>query len=300
MYILSDNLIEESGYSAYLPHTIRTRLQKVTEEGLLEIRLRRNRPIMLIYQKDRCFLAKEGGITRLFKEGYIPTQKELERFLETLFECSLYAHSDELANGYITIKGGHRIGLCGEIKNGRLRSLSDITAINFRIAHEHIGIAEPLKKDIIKNECIQNTLIISPPMCGKTSLLRDITRMLSTDGTKVGVCDTRGEIAGVYDGKPCMDVGDADILSGSAKREGMSMLLRTMSPEVIICDELGDAEDGEAVSEIFATGTAVIASAHCKTRSELEKRGKLREVLSSFNLIVTLSGVGEIEEVYHV
>ncbi len=300
MYILSDNQLEISGYLAYLPHTLRKNILTADREGLLEIRLRRNRPVVLIYQKERLFLAQEGGVTKNFQKGYIPTTREIERLLENLFESSLYAHEDELEKGYITIKGGHRIGLCGELKNGRLRSFSDITALNFRIAHEHIGIAEPLRGDLIKNERVQSTLIISPPMCGKTSLLRDITRMLSTEGTKVGVCDTRGEIASVYDGKPCMDVGDADVLSGSGKASGMSMLLRTMSPEVIVCDELGTGEDREAVSEIFGTGTAVIATAHCASRKELENKGKLAGIANSFNLIVTLRGVGEIDEVYYV
>ncbi len=300
MYIISDNLQRVSGYLAYFPPRLAKALSEASGDELCEIRIRRKRPVSLIYRTERCFLHSSGGRTNNINEAYIATNSEIERLLEALFECSLYAHESELENGYITIKGGHRIGLCGEVKEGRLRSFSDITALNFRIAHEHIGIGEPLKNHIIKNELVQNTLIISPPMCGKTSLLRDITRMLADGGTKVGVCDTRGEIAAVYDGEPCMNVGNADVLSGSAKAEGMNMLLRTMSPEVIVCDELGGNEDFDAVAEVFGSGTAIIATAHCTSREELEKRRSLSELSKAFSLIVTLRGIGEIDEVYHV
>ncbi len=299
MYILSDNLQEFGGYLSYFPLGLKNALMKAESEELCEIRLRRNRPIVLIYRSYRCFLSANGGNTREIKSAYIPSAKELERFLETAFEFSLYAHESELAQGYITVKGGHRIGLCGELREGKLRRFSDITAVNFRIAHEHIGIGEALKEHIVENKRVKSTLIISPPMCGKTSLLRDIARMLSEEGTKVGVCDTRGEIAAVYDGIPCMNVGDADILSGSAKVEGMNMLLRTMSPEVIICDELGGSEDFTAVAEVFGSGTAIIATAHCQSRSEIKRRKNLSKLAEEFNLIITLEGIGEICEVYH-
>ncbi|MBQ7793320.1 MAG: stage III sporulation protein AA [Clostridia bacterium] len=299
MYILSDNQLNCQGYLSYLPLNLRKALAQAPQDELCEIRLRKNRPAVLVYRTARCFLCAEGGITQNPKEAYIPTAKELVRVCESVFEFSLYAHEDELSQGYVTIRGGHRIGLCGELRGGRLRSFSDITALNFRIAHEHIGIGEPLRKHIVKNGRVESTLIISPPMCGKTSLLRDITRMLAASGTKVGVCDCRGEIAAVYDGEPCMNVGDADILSGAAKAEGMNMLLRTMSPEVIVCDELGGSEDFSAVSEIFGSGTAVIATAHCASRTVLEKRRNLSQIAADFSLIVTLGGIGEICEVYH-
>ncbi len=299
MYILSDKQLTSAGYLSYLPPGLKTLILKAPQENLCEIRLRRQRPVILIYVDGKYYLAKDGGITKDRQQSYIATTKDISRASETAFEFSLYAHEDELSQGYITIRGGHRIGICGEVKDGKIRSLTDISSLNYRIAHEHIGIAEAVKADIIKDNQIRSTLIISPPMCGKTSLLRDTVRLLSSEGIKVGVCDSRGEIAAVYDGEPCLDIGDADVLSGTSKAEGMSMLLRTMSPEVIVCDEIGSLEDARAVAESLSSGTAIIATAHCSSKDELFSHSSLAKTAKQFKVIITLGGIGEIQEVYY-
>lgn len=298
MYILTNEQAAKTGYLSYLPPRLRDAVCAAPQEGLCEIRLRRSRPAMLYYTTGRYYLARDGGRTKNPCEGYVVSAKELVRACELVFEFSLYAHEDELQEGFVTIRGGHRIGIAGGARGGRICGFSDIGSLNYRIAHEHIGIAEPIIKEIIGRK-INNTMIISPPMCGKTSLLRDCVRALAGYGVRVGVCDTRGEIAAVYEGEPGMDIGDADVLSGISKSAGMMMLLRCMSPDVIACDELGGADDVAAAEQIFGCGASLIATAHASSREEFFARKDMERIASRFDCVITLGGIGEIREVYH-
>lgn len=299
MYVLSDKQLNPPGYLSYMPPALKSKLLSIPNENLCEIRIRRQKPIVLIYTFGSFYLSKNGTITTSRNDAFITNSKDFSHAVETAFEFSLYAHEDELSNGFITIKGGHRIGICGEFRSGKLRNLADISSLNYRIAHEHIGIGDRVIADIVDNNRIKNTLIISPPMCGKTSIIRDLARTLSSDGYKVGICDTRTEIAAVYDGIPYMDTGDADILSGAKKSDGINILLRTMSPDVIICDEIGTKEDISAVLEAIGSGSAIIATAHSVSRAALSKSSSLSEIIPYFDIIITLSGIGKIEEVYY-
>ncbi|MBS7298461.1 MAG: stage III sporulation protein AA [Eubacteriales bacterium] len=299
MYILSEKQLNSPEYLSCLHTILKSKLMTVPQENLCEIRIRRSKPIILHYTDGFSYLSRDGGKTSDRQTAYTANSKDISRILENAFEFSLYAHEDELSQGYITIRGGHRIGICGETKNGKFRNLNDISSLNYRIAHEHIGISDNIKNDIINEHHINNTLIISPPMCGKTSLLRDIVRMLSYEGFKVGVCDSRCEIAAIHDGVPYMDIADADILSGTSKSDGINMLLRTMSPDVIACDEIGTHADIEAISEAFGCGCAIIATAHCLSRDELYSKKTFSKIVSHFNLIITLSENFKIKEVYH-
>lgn len=296
MYILS-NIKETSGICQYLPPALRIAAEKADLGGLCEMRIRLGKPVIMCYLNSKLYLSESGGLTASREDAYIVSREEMASLLGRIFDYSLYAHEDEFQSGFVTLKGGHRVGLCGEVKGGKIRTLSDVTSVNIRIAGEHKGIAEPLKDKLVNGTQIKNTLIISPPMCGKTTLLRDIIRMLSESGIKVGVCDTRGELAAIYDGRAYMDIGDADVLSGAKKAAGIEMLLRTMSPEVIVCDELSGARDLSAVREALGCGTSIIASAHAQNFDELLKKPQLRALARNFDLIVTLKGIGEICEV---
>ncbi len=300
MYILSNEQLERGRYLPCLTNKINTALKDAPKDNLLEIRIRRRRPVMLKYPKNLCYLKESGGITQNKDEAYIMEANEIKELSESIFESSLYAYEDEISEGFVTIKGGHRIGISGDTKKGKIRSLSDITSLNFRIAHEHIGFGEAVLDEILSNGKINNTLIISPPMCGKTSLLRDIARLISTKGKKVALCDTRYELAAVYDGVAYMDIGESDVLSGMEKAMGMKMLLRTMSPDVIISDELGTSDDINAAMDILGSGAKIIASIHKESREMLYKTPYLKEFLENIDLFITLGGVGEIKEVYHV
>lgn len=299
MYILTNEQAAKTGYLSYLPPSIRNAVRAAGQEGLCEIRLRRGRPAMLYYTDGRYYLAQQGGRTKEPEQSYIVGARELMRACEQVFEFSLYAHEDELQQGFVTIRGGHRIGIAGGARGGKICGFADVGSMNYRIAHEHIGIAEPVLPELIGKNRVKNTIIISPPMCGKTSLLRDLTRALSSRGIRVGVCDTRGELAAVYEGEPGMDIGDADVLSGISKSAGMMMLLRCMSPDVIVCDELGGAEDAAAAEQIFGCGVSLLATAHAADRKELFMRPDMKNLAERFECVITLGGIGEIREVYH-
>lgn len=191
----------------------------------------------------------------------------LNRILNSLLSHSYYAYEEELARGYITIEGGHRVGICGRavLDRGRVHLIKDISSVNIRCGREIIGIAEPLKNDITD----QNVLVISPPGCGKTTLLRDITRLLSSSGRQVSVCDERSEIAGTYLGQSSYDLGPrTDILDGCPKAEGMMMLIRSMGPDVIVTDEIGREEDAAAIEAALCAGINIVASVHGSSYEE--------------------------------
>ena len=184
---------------------------------------------------------------------------------------SPYAFEDELRQGFITVPGGHRVGVAGQAvleENGKLRTIKYIHYINIRITHQLFGVAEPLLSRVYREGRLQNTLIVSPPGCGKTTLLRELVRRISDgnaygEGLSVGVVDERSEIAGSYLGRPQNDLGSrTDVLDACPKALGMMLLLRSMSPRVIAVDELGDDGDVAALRAAAACGSRILATVH--------------------------------------
>lgn len=233
-------------------------------EKLYEIRLRTGRPLCVNYDGGECFLRKKGD------EPYLVTADDLKETLEYVTGYSLYAYEEEIRQGFISVQGGHRVGITGKVilDAGRIRGMKYISCINVRLSHQILGCADEIMPYIRNEEWVANTLIISPPRCGKTTLLRDIIRQLSNGregipGLTVGVVDERSELAGCYQGIPQNDLGmRTDILDGCPKAEGMQMLIRSMSPHVIAVDELGKAEDFKAVESVIHCGCKLIATVH--------------------------------------
>ncbi len=300
----------------FLSQELRNVILKIDPKGLEsleEIRLRADKPMMLQNKHGDWFVDRNGKLVCHKDNLMFVKQEELIKTLELMSENSIYAYQDEIKNGFITLRGGHRIGIVGRVVtdgNG-IKNIKDISALNIRVSREIIGCSEKIIKHIVKNgNDIYNTLIISPPQCGKTTMLRDITRFLSDGvstlgfkGIKVGVVDERSEIAACFKGVAQNHLGvRTDVLDGCPKSLGMTLLLRTMSPQVIITDEIGNSGDKEAVMQVINAGVRIITSAHGYNVSELKARKEVIGLIEGkvFERYIVLSnkkGPGTVDEI---
>lgn len=281
-----------------LPESMRDRIEKLpaqTLQQLEEIRIRTNTDTLLI----------SGGREYSLRDGNEITAEVLEEILNRLLDYSYYAYEEELSRGYITIEGGHRVGICGRVtlENGQVHLIKDVSSLNIRRSREITGASEkilgavlspaktpaesvpnagisagcgdeksPVTSDLFGvcsssadygRMVVRNTLIISPPKCGKTTMLRDLARNLSNAGFRIGICDERSEIAGCYDGKTSYDLGPrTDVMDGCPKADGILMLIRAMSPDVVMTDEIGKPEDAAAIRSALSAGVKIITTIH--------------------------------------
>lgn len=278
-----------------------------------EIRLRIKRPLLFRVGAQELSITPNEQVTSVPEDGVLITKEDLERTVQILSQNSLYAWDEEFRNGYITIPGGHRIGLVGRavIDHGYLKTIKDISGINYRIGRQILGCADGVLPFLIKQDHqLCHTLIISPPQCGKTTLLRDIVRQLSNgisaldfSGVNVGLVDERSEIAGMYQGEPQFQIGArTDVLDACPKAQGMMMLIRSMSPQVLATDEVGKNEDLEAMYQALQSGVTIITTVHGNSMEEIRERPNLQALLNwqFFDRIIILSrrkGVGTLEKV---
>ena len=233
-------------------------------DGLQEIRLRAGRPLAIVERGREVFLTGDGARTREAGAAWRVTAQELRETMEFVGEYSLYAYEDELRQGYLTIRGGHRVGVAGKtvLDGDKVKSVRYISCVNVRLSHEVPGCADPVLPYLWGDEGLLHTLIISPPRCGKTTLLRDMVRQIS-DGSRarrgytVGVVDERSEICGCFMGIPEND---------------MMMLVRSMAPEVIAVDEIGRYEDIDAIETVLYSGCRLIATVHGSSLSDIQAK----------------------------
>lgn len=269
-----------------------------------ELRFRLGQPVEVCGIGFDRFLHRDGGLTDRAEEGWVTAGEELARIVQGVTQSSLYAVEDELRRGFVTMPGGHRVGIAGRAvlyESGAVRSIRSITSVNIRIAKEQLGAADRLRPYVARRRdgLPYSVLVISPPQCGKTTLLRDLARQWSeglvvagSRGRKVCIVDERSELAGCLGGTPQFQLGPrTDVLDACPKADGLLMAIRSLSPELVVTDEIGRAVDRDAILEATHAGVAVLASAHASTVDEWRQRPHMAELFSAraFTRYVLLS-----------
>ena len=254
---------------------------KIIRESIEEIRIRVQKPIILKLRYEDVVL------------NHIVDQREILQTLEKICENSIYAYKNQICEGFITVKGGHRVGITGTAveENGKIINLKYVTSLNFRIARQVLNCSNKIIKEILdlENHTIFTTLIVSPPGKGKTTILRDTIRRISNGmenlnfkGKTCGVVDERGEIAAMYKGIPQNDVGmRTDVIENVSKYKGMKILIRTMAPEIIACDEIGSKEDVEAIKEATTAGIKGIFIMHGRNIEDVKNNKEIYQLIEN-------------------
>ncbi|BFT71304.1 stage III sporulation protein AA [Paenibacillus sp. P36] len=280
-----------------LPQTLRILLSSLppdVQASVEEIRVRESRPFELIWGDGYAFVDERGQLVTGEDRAYKPTRQDCLTLLEMLTNHSMYTHEEELRRGYITIAGGHRVGLAGRtvLDQGDVKQIRDVSSFNIRIAREIQGLGRQVLPHLFDpiRRSVHHTLVISPPQQGKTTLVRDVARLISrgewgvnslgTTGKKVGVVDERSELAACVRGVPRFDLGPrTDVMDGCPKAEGMMMMIRSLSPDVLVVDEIGRPEDAGAIHEAVHTGIRVVATAHGADYEDVRMRPVLKQLL---------------------
>ena len=275
-------------------------------EKLTEIRMRLNKRLVVFVSGKPYYLALDG-ITNVKEKAIIVSREMLYNTIKRASERSLYAVNNQLKQGFLTVLGGIRLGICGEVvvENGKIQTIKNFSSINIRIAKEVKNCSLNILEYILSGG-FNNTLIISPPGCGKTTLIRDILYQMSLRSYTYNVllADERYEIANCFNGKPTLDVGDfTDIVSGVEKSYAFDCGLRSMGPDILVTDELATKDDMSSVLRISNSGVKLLASIHAKDIDQLKNKKEFEEILSQkvFKRFVVLGlsrGVGTIEGVY--
>ena len=268
------------------PAKLRKLLEPLKISHLEEVRLRADQPLMVVWNGKDYFVTDQGQLSMDQSQSWKVPESLLREAVEAFSSHSLYAYEEELRQGFFTIQGGHRIGVAGKVvlEHGAVKTMKYLSFLNVRIAHEIRGCADGILPYIYEadrceaNREIFHTLLISPPRCGKTTLLRELIRQISNGnafhpGMTVGVVDERSEIGACYHGIPQNDLGiRSDVLDDCPKHLGMMMLIRTMSPKVVAVDEIGSREDLEAMEYVMNCGCKLLATVHGNSLEEIRRK----------------------------
>ena len=279
-----DKAIEE--IISKLPKEIGLMIAKVKGDNLQEIRFRTGRPAMLYYSDRKSYLGKSGECKQ--NEAVVSVSTDIEELVTNFCQHSVYAFSDNIKEGFITLPGGHRVGIGGRavLNNGKIFNLTEFSSVNIRIAREYKDSAKTIVDNLIDKNKILNTIIIAPPGAGKTTILRDLARIIS-ENYKVTIIDERFEIASQRQAVSQFDIGlETDVLSGFSKSEGITHALRSLSPDVIICDEIGTTDDVVSIENILKGGCKIITTMHGYSIEEALK--KKAGLMSLFEMAVLL------------
>ena len=297
--------MKESKIMKVLPLSLKKYFVKVEEnfEKIRQVRLRVNMPATVEMEQGEFFIGNQGDLLLDRQRAWYVRKEDLEQFIDAICGYSPYAFYEELKKGYITIPGGHRIGVAGQVivEGECITGIKNICFVNIRFSHEVIGAADCLIPFLYENGQLLNTLLISPPGYGKTTLLRDMIRQISNgnqmaEGVSVGVVDERSEIAGCYLGMPQNQVGiRTDVMDGCPKKYGMMMLIRSMAPKIVAIDELGSMEDVEELKRVVHCGSRILVTMHGENLDEIKEKPFARELIQDqyFDRYVILKGIKE-------
>lgn len=299
----------------FFPSELRQVLVKVPpnlQPKLIEIRIRVNQPLELNFGLSDSLITSNGDLTADLKQALYIGAEDLRKALNAFTTGSFYALEEDLIQGYLALPGGHRVGITGQVfyDGDSIRVIRNISSINFRIARSIIGIARPVLPFLWKDKRFLKTLIIGAPATGKTTLLREVIREVSSGvpalgipGIHVGLVDERSEIAGSYQGMPQLDVGPrTDVLDGCSKQDGVYLLLRAMNPHLIATDEVGREGDLRVIEDIINAGVSFIATAHARNLTEAMLRPGLKNLFQAgaVERLVMVSnrlGIGTVESI---
>lgn len=257
-------------------------------DSLQEIRIRAGQPVILIVNGREMFLQKDGSLGNWIECAYRISGQEVTDILNHICNYSIYAFEDEIRQGFISVPGGHRVGLAGQAVMERadaIRYLKHIFYLNIRVAHQKLGVADKALPYLYKDGTLYNTLLLSPPGCGKTTMLRDLIRQISDgndwgEGCEVSVIDERSEIAGSFQGIPQNEIGiRTDVLDACPKLLGMMMVIRSMAPKVLAVDELGNGEEMELLRQAQASGCRILATIHAENIQDMTRKEYMKKAL---------------------
>ncbi len=281
-----------------LPEILKRKIVNENMSDLEEIRIRTAKPVILKNNIEEKVL------------NYIATPEIVLQILQKICDNSLYSYQNQICEGFITLKGGHRVGITGNavLKDEKIATLSYISSLNFRIARQVLNCSNKAIIHILNGNAVWNTLIASPPGLGKTTLLKDIIKKISDGipernfkGITCGVVDERGEISATYKGISQNSLGiRTDVIDNIPKAIGMKMLIRSMSPKVIIADEIGRAEDINAIEYAVSSGVNGIFTAHGNSLEQIMKNPILSQLISKeyIDKILILDNKRDIHLVY--
>lgn len=283
----------------YFPGVIQQPLSRIPAEQageIRELRLRIGKSVQAVMNGCTMTVTKNGTLASLTAEGIPVSRQIMDTVFQNLCAHSVHSWQPAIRQGFVTIRGGSRVGICGTavMQDGRIDTVRQISSLNIRIASERIGCAEPLLRNPAVRPEQGGILIAGSPASGKTTVLRDLARILSAS-KKVTLLDSRGELAAVQNGVPQFDLGaQTDILDGYPKAEGVEIAVRVMSPEILICDEIGSADEADALLQSLHTGVQIIASVHAGSLAALRQRPQIGRLIASgaFRTAVLL-GSGE-------